>query len=78
MREEQDRKGGGLMLIYRRNRGIEFEKIETRWCKDVLHAKGKMEGREVGIIVVYFTVKDDTRNIKIKKEIETIMKGIHS
>ena len=74
MREEQDRKGGGLMLIFRRNKGIELQKIDTK-NRDILHVKGKIEGWDVRVILVYFSVNDENRNMKMRKEIEEIMEG---
>ena len=39
MREEQNMKGGGLMLIYGSNKGVELQKTNTK-SKDLLHVKG--------------------------------------
>lgn len=72
MREQKDRKGGGLMVIYREEKGVDLQKIETK-CKDVLYVKGKIEGWEVKIVVVYFSVNDTVRNMEMKQEIEKII-----
>lgn len=74
MREQQDRKGGGLMMLCRKNKGVVMQKIDTK-SKDVLHVKGNIEGWEVRILLVYLSVNDEVRNNKIKEEVERIMEG---
>lgn len=72
MRGRKDRKGGIIVLAYKENIGRELEKVQNR-CKDVLHVKGKVEGWEVKLLMVYFSVNDSERNNEMKQEIEGIM-----
>ena len=74
MREEQDRKGGGLMVLYRKDTGVDLEKIPTK-CPDILHTKGKMRGWEMRLVVVYLSVNDPPRNNNIKLQMERIING---
>lgn len=72
MRDKKDRKGGGVMLIYRENNGIELNKMETKG-KDLLYVSGSIGQWKLKIIVVYFSVNDSVRNEKMKCEIEKII-----
>ena len=72
MREEKDRKGGGLLMLYNKGKGNSLCKIATN-NKDILHTKGKLGKWEVRIILVYFSVNDVERNKDITQEIEKII-----
>lgn len=50
-REEKDRRGGELLVIYRKYKGINLEKVETR-SKAIVFVKGKMKRREVKVMLV--------------------------
>ena len=52
MREMKDRKGGGLMVLYQRNKDIVFTKVDTK-SKDILHVKGLIREWDLAIVVVY-------------------------
>ena len=72
MRDLNDRKGGGLMILHRNSKDIKLEKIESI-NRDILVAKGSISGWDVVIIVVYFSVSDRERNYSIRIEIENIL-----
>ena len=69
MREVQDRKGGGIMVLYRKNKKILMHKQESK-LKDYLFIKGNLCGLSISIIVVYFSVHDKERNKSLRREIE--------
>ena len=72
MREVQDRKGGGIMVLHRKNKNVSMHRQENR-LKDYLFIKGNLFGLNIGIIVVYFSVHDKERNKGLRKEIEEII-----
>ena len=55
MRDSMDKKGGGLMIVYKKNNHILLQKEASR-NKDILTVKGKIYGREVILVLVYFSV----------------------
>ena len=73
MREEKDKKGGGLMLVYRDMEEIELVKVETN-SRDILEIKGKVYGKDIRIMVAYMDCAGDRegkeRNVKIRAELE--------
>ena len=75
MRERKDKKGGGLMILYKKNKKIELTKVVNR-NKNILEVEGKCLGQKIRFILVYFDVKQyksgGERNEKIKKEVERI------
>ena len=76
-RENKDKKGGGLMILYKENK-TEIEKIETKQ-KDILYAKCKIATLEIKIVLVYFSTgnseDDKRRDEKIRKECEDIIQN---
>ena len=76
-RENKDKKGGGLMILYKENQ-TEIEKIETKQ-KDILYAKCKIATLEIKIVLVYFSTgnseDDKRRDEKIRKECEDIIQN---
>ena len=76
MRQLKDRKGGGLLILFERNIGIQITKLATAHS-DILHAKVEIASAFFHIILVYFSVinnrKDKERNTLIRKEIESII-----
>ena len=77
-RNSRDKKGGGLMLGYKKDRNIKLEEIETEH-KDVLAVEGTVRNRKIRIILVYFdstkkkSGKDFERNRKIQRIVEKLM-----
>ncbi len=64
MREIKDKKGGGIMMLYKESKGLKFKKIISQ-SNDLLHVKGEMWGWNIRIIIVYFSVNDkETKNEK--------------
>ena len=57
MRTREDRKGGGLMILWGDQMTVEMEKIESMH-QDILGVKGKFKDIVVIIILVYFSVND--------------------
>ena len=80
MRSQEEAKGGGLLILYKKNDNILLEKVSsTSTSKDFLHVKGKIYNLEINIILVYFMVESKEHNIKnskMRKEIERLLKDI--
>ena len=72
MRDQKDKKGGGIMVLYKDSKEIELKKIDCK-NKDLLQLKGSIYGEKTLILVVYFAVNDKERNKRIKEEIESII-----
>eukprot|EP00794_Sanderia_malayensis_P010325 gene10325-11396_t len=73
MREQQDKKGGGLMVIHKQEQNhFDFTKVQTKQ-KDVIILYGKLRTHKVKIILVYLSV---IRNEKEKKINQDILKEI--
>lgn len=68
MRELQDRKGGGLMILYKKGSECDLKQINTKH-NDVLHCKGIVCGLNIHILLVYLSSNDKERNKNIKAEI---------
>ena len=68
MREKHEKKGGGLMLIYK-EKNVQVEKIETK-NNDILIAKCKILNEEIKIILTYMAVNDIELNKTITKELK--------
>ena len=73
MREEKERKGGGLQILMRKDKKVNFIKNKSI-SREILDIEGKCYGIEMKIILVYFDVRKDKAgkeaNDKIRKEIE--------
>lgn len=76
MRELDDRKGGGLLLLYMKDNGLICSKVETR-NRDILCVNGNMRGWDFMLILVYFSVNDKARNLSIRDEIEKIIENLN-
>ena len=72
MRTREDRKGGGLMILWDDKMGLEVEKLESNH-QDLLTAKLKLNDEVVIMILVYFSVKDEERNEDIKSKISAMI-----
>ena len=78
-RNRRDKKVGGLMLGYKKDKNIKLEEIETEH-KDVLAVEGTVRNRKIRIILVYFdstkkkSGKDFERNREIQRIVEKLMK----
>ena len=79
MRNLNDKKGGGLMAIYRKKSSFEVEKIETVH-PDVMHMEICIRGIKFCIVLVYFSVRnsleDKCRNDRIRKVVEKKMEEL--
>ncbi|XP_068205230.1 uncharacterized protein PF3D7_1120000-like [Palaemon carinicauda] len=73
MRDFKDKKGGGLMVIYKDDKDIEMEKVNSKNL-DILDVKGNILKKKVRLIVVYMDCGGDRegkeRNIEIRAELE--------
>ena len=58
MRKKEDKKGGGLLIMYKNINLIELQKIPTK-CADILHVMGKIMSEKVRLILVYFSVCEE-------------------
>ena len=74
MRTQDEKKGGGLMILYRRNKDLNLEKVKIN-NNDILYVKGELYGKLFHIIVVYFscTYEDKAKNLILKEKIEYIL-----
>ena len=55
MREEKDKKGGGLLLMYKSGSLYEVSKVQTS-NNDILHAVVKVGGEILHVVLLYFSV----------------------
>ena len=78
MREKNKRKGGGLQILMRENKRVEFEK-KKRKNEEILEIEGVCYGMEMKIILVYFDVRKNEEgrenNEKIRKDIENMIES---
>lgn len=73
MRKKLDKKGGGIMLLYRKSEGSNIEKLESGHRRDVLHTKCLIKNFSFHVIIVYFDTKEIPRNEKIKEQLTSIL-----
>ena len=77
MREIKDKKGGGFCILYRNDSYLikEIKQKETK-SNDILHLEMKIGTLRIRVILVYFSILDNSnkdRNEKIQREIENIV-----
>ena len=75
MREKKDRKGGGLMILYRKNNKMNFNKIENK-NKNILEIEGRCLGIKLRIVLVYFDVRKGTKGTNANKPIQRAVEKI--
>ncbi len=75
MRQEKDRKGGGLMIIWQEGKNIELNKVDTL-NKDLLYVRGNIGNTSIAIILVYMSVQDKERNENMETEIRKIIEKL--
>lgn len=72
MREVNDKKGGGLMVLHLIGCGIDLSRTSTK-SNDLLELRGKIKDIHIRILLVYMSVEsrleDKQRNKSIQKEI---------
>ena len=77
MREEGDKKGGGLKILMEKTKKVEVVKKESK-SSEILEIEGTLFDNKMKIILVYFDVNKDKdaikKNDEIRKEIENKMK----
>jgi len=75
MRNMEDKKGGGLMLIYRM--ADEMEVVQrTNGSRDILAVDVTIGCIKLAIVLVYIDVKDKDRNLQIYRNLDEILEGI--
>ena len=76
MRKENERKGGGLQILMRDCKGVDFEE-KKQINEEILEIEGKCFGMEMKVILVYFdarkTEEGRENNMKIKEDIEKMI-----
>ena len=72
MRRMDEKKGGGLMLLYREREDFYFEKRENR-KNDIMQVKGKIGKRNIVIWLVYLATGND---LATKEENNCLMREI--
>ena len=76
MREMQDRKGGGLLIMYKENEKYDLQKMTTR-STEILHVEGEIGKEQIRIVLVYMKTGNDNEtkehNKKIIEEIGQIV-----
>ncbi|XP_068250210.1 probable inactive protein kinase DDB_G0270444 [Palaemon carinicauda] len=65
MRDFKDKKGGGLMVIYKDDKDIEMEKVNSKNL-DILDLKGNILKKKVRLIVVYMDCGGNREDEKCK------------
>ena len=77
MREEGDKKGGGLKILMEKTKKVEVVMNESK-STEILEIEGILFDNKIKIILVYFDVNKDkeaiNKNNEIRKEIEKKMK----
>ena len=72
MRDEKDKKGGGLMVIYQTGCDIDLRKTDTK-NTDLLELRGRIKDKDVRILLVYLSIEnkpeDKQRNHSLKTEL---------
>ena len=78
MRTKNKRKGGGLQILMRDSKSVDFEKLKRK-NEEILEIEGTCFGMELKIILVYFDVKRNeegrNNNKKIRNDIENMMEN---
>ena len=73
MRDEKDKKGGGLQIMMERKETVKFEQRETI-DKNILEIEGRCISMEMKIILLYMDVdkgkEGQEKNEIIRREIE--------
>ncbi|MEL6646065.1 MAG: endonuclease/exonuclease/phosphatase family protein, partial [Pseudomonadota bacterium] len=73
MREEKDKKGGGLMILYKETDDVKLEKRESN-SKDILEVFGKIKSTVLRVIIIYMDCGNNqeakVRNRRIAEELE--------
>ena len=72
-RDSDDKKGGGLLILYRNSTHFDCKKEESGH-NDILLAKCKYKTLEFVIILIYMATNDKMRNIAIKQQAERIFR----
>ena len=75
MRDINDKKGGGLMMIVDELDDIAMDRFTSN-CRDVLGVRMEMGSFHFAMILVYLDMRDAVRNAKIYEEIDRIMAEI--
>ena len=77
MREDGDKKGGGLKILMEKTKKVEVAKNESK-STEILEIEGTLFDNKMKIILVYFDVNNNKdaikKNDEIRKEIESKMK----
>ena len=58
MREMQDRKGGGLLIMYKEKEKYDLQKMTTR-STEILHVEGEIGKEQIRIVLVYMKTGND-------------------
>ena len=76
MREMQDKKGGGLRILWRKEKEVDVEEIETK-IRDILCVKCRVSRLCFYMVLVYFPCdnkeEDKKRRREMEKEVENII-----
>ena len=71
-REENDKKGGGVMILYRNNTDVEIQQVVSGHA-DILHVSCNFKKFCFAMVVVYFDTKDINRNNELIRIIDDII-----
>ena len=66
MREMQDRKGGGLLIMYKEK--YDLQKMTTR-STEIMHVEGEIGKEKIRIVLVYMKTGNDNETKEHKKKI---------
>ena len=71
MRLKNDRKRGGIMILWKKQDNVNIKEIKTKNV-DLMMIEYEINSDRIYVVVVYMSTNDNLRNEEIKKEIEEI------
>ena len=79
MKEVNDIKGGGLMILHKKSEKMKFNKVDNEH-NDILEIEGECNNIKMRIVLVYFGVKKsleaNKKNDEIRNKIEKVIKKV--
>ena len=74
MREQTDKKGGGLTMLKDRD-DCKCDKLDNT-CRDILNVKLDLGRLKIYVLLVYLDVKDKEKNKYIYKNLDLMMRDL--
>ena len=73
-RKDGEKKGGGLLIVYKENSNIKLDAVEVD-NSDLLVLKGTIGTHKIKLILVYYTTRSSTGSKEINQKITNNLKG---